>query len=29
LAGTWSDEDLKAFEANVSPFESIEAALWK
>jgi len=29
LAGTWTDEDLAAFEASVSAFESIDAELWK
>ena len=29
LAGTWSDEDLKQFEAQTEIFETIDGDLWK
>jgi len=28
LAGTWSEEDLRAFEAAVRPFGTIDPELW-
>ncbi len=29
LAGTWTDEDLQEFEANVAMFEVIDPELWR
>ena len=29
LAGTWSDEDAKEFEANTQVFEQLDDELWK
>lgn len=28
LAGTWSNEDKKAFDDNIKPFENIDKELW-
>lgn len=29
LAGTWSDEEARAFERNTAAFAEVDAALWK
>ncbi len=29
LAGTWSDEDVHAFEENINPLNEIDVGLWK
>lgn len=29
LAGTWSNEEAKAFERNTAAFAEVDAALWK
>ena len=29
LAGTWSEEDMRAFQAATSPFEQVDDEVWK